>query len=126
MIEDMKLRNYAPRTIKIYVKRVATFAEYFDKSPQRLGAADIRAYLLFLVQEKEQPTSASYYGQAISALRFLYRSTLGKKWVVDDVVSPKKQRRERSIFIGSRGDLCCSRKCLSLKLIPASRLVVRT
>jgi len=26
MIEDMKLRNYAPRTIKIYVKRVATFA----------------------------------------------------------------------------------------------------
>ena len=33
---------------------------------------------------------------------------------------------ERSIFIGSRGDLCCSRKCLALKLIPASRLVVRT
>jgi integrase/recombinase XerD len=91
MIEDMKLRNYAPRTIKIYVKRVATFAQHFGKSPQRLGAADIRAYLLFLVQEK--PTAASYYGQAISALRFLYRSTLGKKWVVDDVVSPKKQRK---------------------------------
>ena len=91
MIEDMKLRNDVPRTIKIYVKRVATFAQHFGKSPQRLGAADIRAYLLFLVQEK--PTSWSYYGQAMSALRFLYRSTLGKKWVVDDVVSPKTQRK---------------------------------
>jgi integrase/recombinase XerD len=91
MIEDMELRNYAPRTIKIYVKRVVTFAEYFGKSPQRLGAADVRAYLLFLVQEKH--ASWSYYGQAIAALRFLYRSTLDKKWVVDDVVSPKKQRK---------------------------------
>jgi integrase/recombinase XerD len=87
----MKLRNYAPRTIKIYVERVATFAQYFGKSPQRLGAAEIRAYLLFLVQQKH--ASWSYYGQAIAALRLLYRTTLGKKWVVDDVVSPKKQRK---------------------------------
>src|SRR5208337_5253579 len=34
--------------------------------------------------------------------------------------------RERSISFGSRGDPCCSRKCLPLKMIPASRLVVRT
>src|SRR5208337_1913601 len=33
---------------------------------------------------------------------------------------------ERSISFGSRGDPCCSRKCLPLKMIPASRLVVRT
>ena len=35
-------------------------------------------------------------------------------------------RGERSISFGSRGDPCCSRKCLPLKMIPASRLVVRT
>src|SRR6266545_3743239 len=29
---------------------------------------------------------------------------------------------ERSISFGSRGDPCCSRKCLPLKMIPASRL----
>ena len=34
--------------------------------------------------------------------------------------------RERSISFGSRGDPCCSRKCLPLKMIPASRFVVRT
>jgi integrase len=91
MIEDMKRRNYAPRTIKIYVARVATFAQHFGKSPQHLGAADVRAYLLFLVQEKH--ASWSYYGQAMAALKFLYRTTLGKKWVVDDVVCPKQQKR---------------------------------
>jgi hypothetical protein len=34
--------------------------------------------------------------------------------------------RERSISFGSRGDPCCSRKCLLLKMVPASRLVIRT
>ena len=33
---------------------------------------------------------------------------------------------ERSISFGSRRDPCCSRKCLPLKMDPASRLVVRT
>ena len=91
MIEDMKLRNYAPRTIEIYVARVITFAKHFGKSPRLLGAADVRAYLLFLVQEKH--ASWSYYGQAMAALKLLYRKTLGKKWVVDDVVSPKRQKK---------------------------------
>ena len=52
MIEDMKLRNFAPRTVQVYVERVATFAKHFGKSPERLGPAEIRAYLLFLVREK--------------------------------------------------------------------------
>ena len=63
MIEDMKLRNFAPRTIQVYVERVATFAKHFGKSPEHLGAADVRAYLLFLVQEKH--ASWSYYDQAV-------------------------------------------------------------
>jgi integrase/recombinase XerD len=91
MIEDMKLRNYAPRTIRVYVERVATFAQHFGKSPRRLGAAEVRAYLLFLVQEKH--ASWSYYGQALCALRFVYRTTLAKKWALDGVVSPKKQKK---------------------------------
>jgi integrase/recombinase XerD len=91
MIEDMKLRNYAPLTMKVYVERVATFAKHFGKSPERLGAAHVRAYLLFLIQEKH--ASWSYYDQALAALRFLYRTTLGKKWVLDDLVSPRKPKR---------------------------------
>jgi site-specific recombinase XerD len=91
MIEDMRLRNYAPRTIKVYVERVAAFAKHFAKSPERLGAADVRAYLLFLVQEKH--ASWSYYDQALAALRFLYRTTLRRNWVLDDLVSPRKPKK---------------------------------
>src|SRR3954453_24079374 len=91
MIEDMKLRNYAPLTIQVYVERVAAFAKHFGKSPERLGAADVRAYLLFLVNDKH--ASWSYYNQALCALRFLYRVTLGKKWVLDAVVCPKQEKK---------------------------------
>src|SRR5512135_1849317 len=91
MIEDMKLRNFAPRTIQVYVERVATFAKHFGKSPDRLGPADVRAYLLFLVNQKH--ASWSYYNQALCALRFLYRVTLGKKWVLGGVVCPKQPKR---------------------------------
>src|SRR6516164_8400596 len=91
MIEDMRLRNYAPLTIKVYIERVATFAKHFGKSPERLGAADVRAYLLYLVQEKH--ASWSYYDQALAVLRFLYRITLGKDWVLDDLVSPRKSKK---------------------------------
>ena len=77
MIEDMKLRNYAPRTIQVYVERVATFAKHFGKSPEHLGAADVRAYLLSLVQEKH--ASWSYYSQAVAALRFLRRRPDGDR-----------------------------------------------
>jgi integrase/recombinase XerD len=79
MIEDMTLRNLAPRTIPIYVERVATFAQYFNASPQRLGPDHIRAYLLHLVQERH--LSWTSFNQTRAALRFLYRVTLAKDGV---------------------------------------------
>src|SRR3954454_9442971 len=90
MIDDMRLRNFAPRTIQVYVERVVTFAKHFGKSPERLGAADVRAYLLFLVNEKH--ASWSYYNQPLCALRFLYRVTLVKQWVLEAVVCLKQEK----------------------------------
>src|SRR5512135_3111662 len=70
MIEDLKLRNLAPRTIEVYVQRVAAFARHFGKSPEHLGPPEVRSYLVHLVQEKH--VSWSYYNQTVAALRFLY------------------------------------------------------
>ncbi len=91
MIEDMTLRNFAPHTIQVYVERVATCARYYNVSPQDLGPEQIRAYLLYLVQERH--ASWSYFNQARCALQFLYRVTLGKDWVVEAVACPKQQKK---------------------------------
>jgi integrase/recombinase XerD len=91
MIEDMRLRNLAPRTIQTYLERVAGFAQYFHTSPEDLGAEHVRAYLLHLVQERH--VSWSYYNQVFCALRFLYRVTLGREEVVQAVVCPKQPRK---------------------------------
>jgi integrase/recombinase XerD len=107
MIEDMKIRNLSPHTIKAYVERVAAFAQHFGKSPQLLGQKEVRAYLVFLVEEKR--VSWSHYGQAICAIRFLYRVTLGKDWVVTGVVSPKKELKLPVIWRACR----CSRRSFS-------------
>jgi hypothetical protein len=60
MIEDMTLRNFAARTITVYVERVVTFAQYFHKSPARLGPEHIRGYLLHLIEgmrSRQAPTA---------------------------------------------------------------------
>src|SRR5262245_59424171 len=91
MIDDMTLRNFAPRTIQSYVERVADFARHFGVSPEHLGPDQIRTYLLHLVQERR--ASWSHFNQTRSALRFLYRVTLGRDWVVEGVVCPKQPRK---------------------------------
>jgi integrase/recombinase XerD len=52
IIEDMKIRNLSPDTIKAYVDRVAAFAKHFGRSAQLLGPKEVREYLVFLVEEK--------------------------------------------------------------------------
>ena len=90
MIEDMRLRDPAERTIDTYVDRVAAFARHFGTSPEHLGSDDIRASLLHLVEQK---TSRATFNQTGSALRFLYRTTLKRPWVDDGVVCAKTPRK---------------------------------
>jgi integrase/recombinase XerD len=91
MIEDLKLRNLAPRTIEVYVQRVAAFARHFGKSPEHLGQPEVRSYLVHLVQEKH--VSWSYYNQTVAALRFLYRVTLGREEPLHRIACPKQPKR---------------------------------
>ncbi len=91
MIEDLRLRNLAPRTIRTYVDCVAGFARHFGTSPEHLGPEHIRAYLLHLVHHRH--VSWSYFNQTRSALRFLYRVTLGRDWGDDRVVCAKVPRK---------------------------------
>jgi integrase/recombinase XerD len=91
MTEDMQIRNLSPLTQSSYVQQVSMFARHFDMSPAILGLDDIRDYQLYLTNEKK--LDASSIKVAVSAIRFLYRVTLGRPWDFDEVMpSPKKPR----------------------------------
>jgi site-specific recombinase XerD len=91
MIDDMTVRNLAPRTIQAYVTVVAAFAKYFGMSPERLGPAEIMAYQLYLVRVRQMGWSA--LNVTVCALRFLYNVTLGKDWAIERIVRAKSEKR---------------------------------
>ena len=47
MIEDMQVRNLSVNTQDSYIQQVSRFARHFQKSPDLLGAEQIRAYQVF-------------------------------------------------------------------------------
>jgi integrase/recombinase XerD len=80
LLEDLQRRNYAPKTIACYVLHVAQFARHFGRSPDLLGADEIRAWQLHLLQVKRASWSA--YNQSACALRFFYGTCLGRPEMV--------------------------------------------
>ena len=85
MIEDMRVRNLSPVTQRCYVHAVAKLAAHFNRSPDRLGLADIRAYQIHLTT-----TGVSWAGfnVAVSAMRFFYGVTLGRSAIVERIPTP--------------------------------------
>src|SRR4051812_37939695 len=73
LVDALRLRNYSPRTIAIYVADVARFAKHFGRSPDALGADEMRAFQLHLLQRK---VSWNQFNQTVCALRFFYGTTL--------------------------------------------------
>jgi site-specific recombinase XerD len=90
MTEDLKLRNYSPKTITAYSHGVAAFANHFGKSPQQLGAQHIRQYQIFLVEEKK--VAWGTFNQTVCALRFFYQTTLGRKDMIEQIPFPRKEK----------------------------------
>jgi integrase/recombinase XerD len=83
-LEDLQLRNFAPKTVRIYLAAVIRFAVHFNRSPEHLGAEEVRAYQLHLLHQRR--VSWDTFNQAVCALRFLYRTTLGRPDVVTMVL----------------------------------------
>jgi len=91
MWEDMHIRNLSLTTQKKYLRQVASFANYFNKSPRLLGIEDIRVFLLYLAQERK--LSASSVNVTVSALRFFYRVTLGCQWDIEKIYFARREKK---------------------------------
>src|SRR3970040_1056166 len=91
MLEDLPIRNSAAKTQRVYIGSVAAFARHFGRSPGVLGPEEIRAYLMHLRDERK--VSWSRFNQVVSALRFLYRYTLGREERVPHLLYPRGYAR---------------------------------
>jgi site-specific recombinase XerD len=91
MAEDMLVRNMAQKTIDSYTYHVERFAKHFGRPLDELGPEEIRTFQLYLIQERKASWSA--FNQAVCGLRFLYRVTLPRPWVVEQVPFGKRPKR---------------------------------
>jgi site-specific recombinase XerD len=90
-IEDLQLRNRAPKTIEAYVLQVRKFAQFYGRSPELLDAEQVHRYLLYLLHEKK--ASWVQYNQTVSALRFLYQVTCPRENMVQRLPYGKRRKR---------------------------------
>jgi site-specific recombinase XerD len=88
MLEELERRNYAPGTIRCYIRTVEHFARHFHRPPDQLGPEHIRQYqAAMFTQWKLAPNTVS---QRLAALRFFYTQVLKQGWSAAETPYPKK------------------------------------
>jgi site-specific recombinase XerD len=118
LIDDLRVRNYAPRTITTYVAAVAHFARHFGRSPDRLGSDHVRQYQLHLLAQR---ASWSRFNQAVAALRFLYRVTLKRPQLLPVLPYGKKPKALPAVL--SPGEVA---RLFDAVADPTHRLILQT
>ncbi len=88
MIGDMQLRGLAERTQDSYFRAVRGLAAHYMRSPDQITEEEVRAYFLHLLNERK--LSQSTMRVNLAGVRFLSEVTLGRKWPVFDLITPKR------------------------------------
>jgi integrase/recombinase XerD len=92
VLDELQRRNYSPATARGYILAIKQFAEYFGKSPEQLGGAEIRRFELHLVRDRK--LAPSTVEGRMSALCFLYKKVLKRRDIAyDDLIFPKVPRK---------------------------------
>jgi integrase/recombinase XerD len=82
MIEDMSLRNLAPRTQEHYIRSCKKLAAFLRRSPDTATAEDIRLFQLHLA---EQGVSICTRNRTMTGVAFLFRVTLRHPEIADQI-----------------------------------------
>jgi integrase/recombinase XerD len=101
MIDNMKLRGFAPNTQEAYVAAVAGLAKFYRESPDRLNSEKVQGYLLHLMEERR--LSWSSCNVVAAGLRFFYTQTL--KWHPATIDIPRRRKKTQLPEILSRQEL---------------------
>ncbi len=87
MIEEMRLRNFSPRTQQSYLSAMVGLVKHYRRAPDQLTQDEIRSYLLHLEKRGLSPSSRNV---AISGLKFFYHQMLG--WNEKQLFIPPRKR----------------------------------
>lgn len=90
MSEDMRLRDFRPRTQEGYMAAARQFIDWMKRGPETATDKDVRAYFLYLREEKQLAPSS--INVALHALRFFFIHTMHRDWKVFDVLRVHKPR----------------------------------
>jgi integrase/recombinase XerD len=91
MLVDLQLCGAKPRTQEAYLREVDNLLKYFHKSPEELGEAELKEYLLHLI--KERHLSEGTFRFYVAGLKFLYRTTLKREWPVEKIKHPRAKMK---------------------------------
>ncbi len=86
MIDDLQLAGMSEKTQEAYVRAVQQLAEYYGKSPDKIGEEEIRSY--FLNVRKKKKWSRSTFTVAICGIKFFWEKTLRRDWSILGFVRP--------------------------------------
>lgn len=95
MRQVLLIRNYAARTVGIYVPLLARFLDWLKKPIERVILADITKWQYFLVERK---TSWSLFNQIVAALKFYFRVVRVVDWKVEQIPFQRKRRKLPSVL----------------------------
>ena len=95
MIEDMTIRRLKERTQDFYQRAVAKYAQHFHRSPAELDYEHVRQYQLHLVQSGFKP---AYVNHTMSALRFFYKVTMGRRDALEMIALAKEPKKLRQVL----------------------------
>lgn len=101
MIDAMVLRGLARRTQQAYLSVVAQLAAHYHCSPDRLDAAQVKAWLLQRITERH--LAYTTVNQAVCALKFFFDIVLGR--TAEAIAIPYARTPQRQPEILSREDL---------------------
>ena len=90
MIEDMTIRQFAPKTQHDYLQRVKNFAAFLGRSPDTASFEDVRRYQLHLTMSG---VGVPTVNQTVSTLRFFFKVTLGRSDIVNHTQFVREPRK---------------------------------
>lgn len=119
MSEDMRLRDFRPRTQEGYLAATRQFIEWLGRGPETATDKDVRDYFLYLREEKQLAPSSIHV--AVYALRFFFTHTMQRELKAFTVLRVNKPRMLPVVL--SQGEV---RSVLGIVRDPVRRMALAT